>query len=358
MSKRKFKDSERYAIYTVHGEKCYMCGTPIDLLSMEVDHILPESLIENSELLSKTLNEYGLPNDFDLQSILNLLPSCSPCNKRKRETIFNPTPRIQIELQRAKSKKEEVELLIDKTVSNRIMSKAWNSIKRASNDGNLRDNIQNEIKEFALIHVKNRESQSLNTPLKLTPLIEFSNDEFAKLIMEDISEDAKRLQNLELSSKLLLSDLNQKWVPYQKLIEELILSRVKALNGNGHNIKIQEATSRPKLFEALDGWKGGANPKNIAIKVVFDHADLMFYVHPGAIIQGELTRFAQLSIRTDWRSGAGEPFMQLMIHSSTAEYYVTTDAISRTRIKSDLSQGNFMEEVKEAIKTAVEGSIK
>jgi hypothetical protein len=40
-----FSPAERYAVWTAHGEKCYICTRPIDLKTMEVDHLVPESLI-------------------------------------------------------------------------------------------------------------------------------------------------------------------------------------------------------------------------------------------------------------------------------------------------------------------------
>src|SRR5918995_1103233 len=99
MPKRQFSVEERYAIYTVHNEKCYMCSEPVDLLTMEVDHILPEYLIDQQAQLATVLRDYGLPATFDLQSFSNWMPSCRPCNNRKRSRVFKPTPRIQIELQ-------------------------------------------------------------------------------------------------------------------------------------------------------------------------------------------------------------------------------------------------------------------
>lgn len=76
MVKRKFSDAERYAIYTAHKEKCYMCTKPVDLYSMQVDHVIPETLADDLEELAKTIQSLGLPENFDIQSFENWLPSC------------------------------------------------------------------------------------------------------------------------------------------------------------------------------------------------------------------------------------------------------------------------------------------
>ena len=66
MAKGQFSDAERYAVNTVHGEKFYMCCEPINLFTMEVDHIIPETLLDDSERLATILMDYGFPGDFDL----------------------------------------------------------------------------------------------------------------------------------------------------------------------------------------------------------------------------------------------------------------------------------------------------
>src|SRR5690625_1481713 len=101
MSRYQFNVHQRYAIFTVHGERCYLCGRPIDLQTMQVDHIIPETLAENSGKLAATLEALGRPATFNVNSYENWLPSCAPCNNRKRDSVFEPAPIILIELDRA-----------------------------------------------------------------------------------------------------------------------------------------------------------------------------------------------------------------------------------------------------------------
>jgi len=44
MAKYSFNSVERFTVYITYGEKCYICAAPVDLQSMQVDHIIPESL--------------------------------------------------------------------------------------------------------------------------------------------------------------------------------------------------------------------------------------------------------------------------------------------------------------------------
>ncbi len=48
----------RHAIFTVHDEKCYMCGTPLDMQSFEVEHLIPESL--EGQQLASALDQVGV----------------------------------------------------------------------------------------------------------------------------------------------------------------------------------------------------------------------------------------------------------------------------------------------------------
>jgi len=78
MSGYKFTAAQRFAVYTVHGGTCYLAGEPLYLKSMRIDHILPRSLKDDPERLSVILEEYGLPHNFELDSLENWLPTCDP----------------------------------------------------------------------------------------------------------------------------------------------------------------------------------------------------------------------------------------------------------------------------------------
>lgn len=172
MSKRKFSNAERYAVFTIHLEKCYLCGKAIDLLSMVVDHVIPETLLDDPPKLAVVLEQLGLPADFDLQSFANWMPTCGPCNLRKREEVFEPSLLVQLCLQTARKKAPSAEQLAKKTVSNQAQSRAWNTIQRAAESGELNDQVRAAIDKFTTYHSLARQPEVTGRPLLLTPLLE------------------------------------------------------------------------------------------------------------------------------------------------------------------------------------------
>lgn len=176
MGKRQFKESERYAIFVVHGEKCYMCTEPIDLMSMQVDHVIPESLERDAEKLLSVLANYGLPPSFDLQSFENLLPSCGHCNNRKKDSVFNVTLRIQLELERARAKAPRVADLEARVDNGRYLSKAWSSIKCAAQSDSLPIEIRKDIAAFQAFHRENRVPENVSEPIRVSPTVEILED--------------------------------------------------------------------------------------------------------------------------------------------------------------------------------------
>jgi hypothetical protein len=131
VTKRGFTAVERWAVYTVHGEKCYMCPRPLDLRSMQVDHIVPESLLDEPKALQHTLEQLGLPPDFQINDFGNWLPAHPDCNNLKSSTPFNPSLLIQMQLQRAAAKAEAARKLALQTISDRRLMLALNIIERA-----------------------------------------------------------------------------------------------------------------------------------------------------------------------------------------------------------------------------------
>ncbi len=135
MSMYKFTTAQRYAIFLNHGMKCYMCGRPLDLTSMEVDHILPERLLKDDVQFGITRSIFGLEDSFDIDSYENWMPACGPCNLKKGQTEFAPTPLIQIELQKAAKKAAKTSAIAAKAVNNRQVSLALGALEKAHESG-------------------------------------------------------------------------------------------------------------------------------------------------------------------------------------------------------------------------------
>lgn len=75
---------------------------------MEIDHAIPESL--KGADLSQALSEQSLPEDYDVQSTVNLVPACGrPCNRRKRAKRLPMTGAVSAVLEIAEERAPAIE---------------------------------------------------------------------------------------------------------------------------------------------------------------------------------------------------------------------------------------------------------
>lgn len=172
MSDYTFNDRERYAIYTVHGAKCYMCKKQIDLGSMHVDHIIPESL--NEKELKEVKRLYGLGSNFDVNTPKNWMPSCPSCNLEKSAKVFDPVPILLNELNKASKKSAAVIDLIAETYSKQRISRAITILRVAIEGGYVTpqqlEGLQ-PIIETSLRLMRSRRPSGPKT-VRLTPWLE------------------------------------------------------------------------------------------------------------------------------------------------------------------------------------------
>src|SRR5262249_14115538 len=123
MARYAFKPSERWAVFTTHGGRCWLCGEPVNFAEMEVDHILPEFLKDQSTL-DKALTAFGLPSNFGLNSFENWLPAHRRCNGVKGNHVFRPTPIIQVWIDRAREKAPAARAARDESAKTSKIEKA------------------------------------------------------------------------------------------------------------------------------------------------------------------------------------------------------------------------------------------
>ena len=83
MSKYKFNKDERYAVWKVLGPNCQWCKEPVAFKDCHIDHIIPESILTDSEKLEDVLSKYGLTSEFDINSFENWIPTHPSCNQSK-----------------------------------------------------------------------------------------------------------------------------------------------------------------------------------------------------------------------------------------------------------------------------------
>lgn len=107
MSDYRFSESERVAIWTADGRKCFYERTPIRYGDLQIDHIVPERISE-SELA--TLRP-SLPANFEINSIENWVACHQDCNVRKGAVVFE-TRALLYYLQMAKKRAAEVRKIL------------------------------------------------------------------------------------------------------------------------------------------------------------------------------------------------------------------------------------------------------
>jgi hypothetical protein len=108
MAKYQFTDIERMAIWKAHKGRCAYCGEPTPFKDLHIDHILPESLLNNTDKLEKIKTEYGLGSVFEINSYYNWIPSCSKCNRTKSNKVYSKPGTFYFLEMVAKPKYEEI----------------------------------------------------------------------------------------------------------------------------------------------------------------------------------------------------------------------------------------------------------
>jgi hypothetical protein len=120
MSTQDFPDSFREALWETWSKRCFWGKQPLKFSQLEVDHIIPESLLKEPEKLKEVLQGARLPADFNVQGYGNLVPSCRSCNGTKSDIIFDSeqlillTAKVKSRLkkldERLKAKRQEASL--------------------------------------------------------------------------------------------------------------------------------------------------------------------------------------------------------------------------------------------------------
>jgi len=148
--------------------KCYLCGVPLDLTSMVVDHVLPEHLLATPALFDAAKSALGLSALFDINSFENWMPACAPCNGKKAALQFEPSLLIQVELQRLAEKADEARRLCDEVVNTRRVSIALSALERAQESGGCFDGQTRERLLALVAFASGRALVPRGQPLRLT----------------------------------------------------------------------------------------------------------------------------------------------------------------------------------------------
>ena len=159
MSRYSFSPQERFAVYTVHGEKCYICNKPLNYAATEIDHVIPEHLGNTPERLAQVLELLGRHSNFQLNSPANWLPSCDRCNRLKGGQVWEPSLLVQLCLQRSADRAVRVAEMVSREVNNREFMRALATLEIMVTTGQLPAEQKQHLKALLAFQQNFREHQ-------------------------------------------------------------------------------------------------------------------------------------------------------------------------------------------------------
>jgi 5-methylcytosine-specific restriction endonuclease McrA len=162
LGKHGFTQAEKWGIYNTYDQKCYICSAPLDLKSMEVDHVLPESLLNSEIALSEVLRNFALPKEFSLNSFENWLPACKPCNLRKGSEPFRATPLIQMQMDRARRGAQRAAQIAAEVPRKRQISYALSILELAPEADLDLEKLRPIIERFGELYSEKQAAQKLH----------------------------------------------------------------------------------------------------------------------------------------------------------------------------------------------------
>jgi len=89
MTRKALPTSKRAAIWRAHESRCIYCTELVAFADLDVDHIIPLHLKCNPDMWEKLLKEYDLGSGFDVDGLLNLVPSHRHCNLQKKGHVLS-----------------------------------------------------------------------------------------------------------------------------------------------------------------------------------------------------------------------------------------------------------------------------
>jgi hypothetical protein len=126
--KRRFSYEERYAIWLCNEMRCWWCREPLRLVDVTVDHVLPESLLDDDDKRQKILYDYGLSINFNINSYENWLPCHNRCNQSKSNKTPDFIPGNKVIFDSLRQKAPEMERVARAVSSNLSKDKVFNAM--------------------------------------------------------------------------------------------------------------------------------------------------------------------------------------------------------------------------------------
>lgn len=151
----KNKDIVRAALFLEYEGNCFYEGMKIRFNDMHIDHIIPKSISEDG--LKEIISSLGLPEDFNVNSLYNLVP-CSPNvnqvkNKNQYPTKFLGHCIFDGTLKKVEGVKKRIEQLSNEFKSDKDIAKLIARLNIADNKREL-ENIYNALSKEKPFDVK------------------------------------------------------------------------------------------------------------------------------------------------------------------------------------------------------------
>ena len=135
MNKHNFSDTERFTIYTADEGKCFWCGIPLIYRDVHVDHVFPESLLDEPVKLQQVRGDFALGEDFNINGFENWVTSHQGCNGPKNDSIIVNVPKTLDVLRRLRARSPRLEKFQQKFITERETSNALGRIVRFISSG-------------------------------------------------------------------------------------------------------------------------------------------------------------------------------------------------------------------------------
>jgi hypothetical protein len=111
MGKYKVPFTLKCALWNAYGRKCFYTGDPVEFKDLEIDHLVPENIKEDSSEYRRLKSSKCLPDGFGINTTFNLVPTHHSNNRKKGQIRFQGKNLIFfLELIRSKQKSIELEL--------------------------------------------------------------------------------------------------------------------------------------------------------------------------------------------------------------------------------------------------------
>jgi|HubBroStandDraft_2_1064218.scaffolds.fasta_scaffold21234_2 hypothetical protein len=153
MSKFRVPDQTRIAIWRAHAKKCLYCGDLINLGELDIDHIVPESLKEDSVAFGRVREDLGLSPEFTLNSVFNLLPTHRRCNLAKSSQLFRPAGArfyLEVASQKEATVRRQIDSLKFQDRKERVLAILRNALDTGSMSIADLVDVQSDAESFSL----------------------------------------------------------------------------------------------------------------------------------------------------------------------------------------------------------------